>query len=64
MTFVSNGLLVHAWGVLDELTWNYPSWSISAEWAAYLSLSGNIDRVLSNASGAGSAFGDSGLVWS
>ena len=36
MTFVSNGLLVHAWGVLDELTWNYPSWSISAEWATYL----------------------------
>lgn len=36
MTFVSNGLLLHAWGVLDELTWNYPSWSISAEWAAYL----------------------------
>ena len=35
-SFMSNVLLVHAWGVLDGLTWNYPSWSISAEWAAYL----------------------------
>jgi peptidoglycan/LPS O-acetylase OafA/YrhL len=28
--------LVHAWGATDGLTWNYPSWSISAEWFAYL----------------------------
>jgi peptidoglycan/LPS O-acetylase OafA/YrhL len=30
-------LLTHAWGVHDTLTWNEPYWSISAEWAAYLS---------------------------
>jgi peptidoglycan/LPS O-acetylase OafA/YrhL len=35
-TLLSNLLLVHAWGVHDHLTWNRPSWSISAEWAAYL----------------------------
>ena len=28
--------LVHAWGVTDVATWNVPSWSISAEWFAYL----------------------------
>lgn len=28
--------MVHAWGATDGLTWNYPSWSISAEWFAYL----------------------------
>lgn len=31
-----NLLLVHAWGFADRLTWNYVSWSISAEWFAYL----------------------------
>ncbi len=29
-------LMVHAWGVTDGVGWNFPSWSISAEWAAYL----------------------------
>lgn len=29
-------LLVHAWGVGETRSWNYPSWSISAEWLAYL----------------------------
>jgi peptidoglycan/LPS O-acetylase OafA/YrhL len=29
-------LLLHAWGVLDGLDWNDPSWSISAEWFAYV----------------------------
>ncbi|HEX7883630.1 MAG TPA: acyltransferase [Afipia sp.] len=29
-------LLVHAWGVTDQMSWNVPSWSISAEWFAYL----------------------------
>lgn len=29
-------LLIHAWGVTDQLSWNIPSWSISAEFAAYL----------------------------
>jgi peptidoglycan/LPS O-acetylase OafA/YrhL len=28
--------LVHAWGASDRWAWNYPSWSISAEWAGYL----------------------------
>lgn len=29
-------LLIHAWGVTDQVSWNVPSWSISAEWFAYL----------------------------
>lgn len=29
-------LLMHAWGFADVATWNVPSWSISAEWFAYL----------------------------
>jgi peptidoglycan/LPS O-acetylase OafA/YrhL len=33
----ANLLLVHAWGVTDSTAWNHPSWSISAEWFAYLS---------------------------
>ncbi|ODR99854.1 hypothetical protein AUC68_01590 [Methyloceanibacter methanicus] len=33
---VPNLLLVHAWGVTDDLTFNYPSWSISAEFFVYL----------------------------
>lgn len=32
---VSNLLLVNAWPGMS-LTWNYPAWSISAEWFAYL----------------------------
>ena len=32
-----NLLLVHAWGVTHSTAFNYPSWSISAEWLAYLS---------------------------
>lgn len=28
--------MVHAWGATDAVGWNFPSWSISAEWAAYL----------------------------
>jgi peptidoglycan/LPS O-acetylase OafA/YrhL len=35
-SFVSNLLMVQAWGASDHLSWNYPSWSISDEWAAYL----------------------------
>jgi peptidoglycan/LPS O-acetylase OafA/YrhL len=30
--------LLHAWGYADQLSWNYPSWSISCEWFAYLLL--------------------------
>jgi len=29
-------LMVHAWGFAPNLGWNGPSWSISAEWFAYL----------------------------
>lgn len=28
--------MVHAWGATQAVGWNFPSWSISAEWAAYL----------------------------
>jgi peptidoglycan/LPS O-acetylase OafA/YrhL len=33
----SNLLLVQAWGFSPVAGWNHPSWSISAEWFAYLS---------------------------
>ncbi len=33
-----NLLLIHAWGVLPRLSWNAPSWSVSAEWLAYIAL--------------------------
>lgn len=29
-------LMVHAWGFLEVASWNAPSWSISAEWSAYI----------------------------
>ncbi len=35
-SFASNLLMIQAWGRTDHLSWNYPSWSISTEWAAYL----------------------------
>ncbi len=28
--------LLHAWGVIDSHSWNFPSWSVSAEYFAYL----------------------------
>lgn len=34
--FVYNVLLVQTWGLTDGTSWNYPSWSLSAEWFAYL----------------------------
>jgi peptidoglycan/LPS O-acetylase OafA/YrhL len=33
----ANLLMVHAWGLAPVAGWNHPSWSISAEWFAYLS---------------------------
>ena len=36
-SLVPNLLLVHAWGFAPVSGWNHPSWSISAEWFAYLS---------------------------
>jgi len=32
----ANLLLLHAWGLAPAAAWNHPSWSISAEWFAYL----------------------------
>lgn len=34
---VANLTLIHAWGATNRLWFNLPSWSISAEWFAYLS---------------------------
>ena len=34
--FLLNALLIHAWTPHLMLSWNYPSWSISSEWFAYL----------------------------
>ncbi len=28
--------LIQSWGFSDQLSWNYPSWSVSAEWFCYL----------------------------
>jgi peptidoglycan/LPS O-acetylase OafA/YrhL len=35
-SLLANLLLVQDWGILSTLSWNVPSWSISAEFAAYL----------------------------
>ncbi|MGD9933739.1 MAG: acyltransferase family protein [Dehalococcoidia bacterium] len=34
--FVRQVLLVHGWGWDGNRAWNYPAWSISSEWMAYL----------------------------
>jgi peptidoglycan/LPS O-acetylase OafA/YrhL len=34
--FISNIFLTHAWDYSFSVSWNYPSWSISSEWFAYL----------------------------
>jgi peptidoglycan/LPS O-acetylase OafA/YrhL len=34
----TNMLLLQAWGVTEDLTFNYVSWSLSAEWLCYLLL--------------------------
>ncbi|MDB5311151.1 MAG: Acyltransferase [Gemmataceae bacterium] len=34
--FVLNLFLVHTWVPYFRLNWNYPSWSISSEWFAYI----------------------------
>lgn len=36
--FFTNLFLLQAWGIPDELTFNYVSWSLSAEWFCYLLL--------------------------
>jgi peptidoglycan/LPS O-acetylase OafA/YrhL len=37
-TAFCNVILVHGWGLTRELSWNTPSWSVSAEWFAYVFL--------------------------
>ncbi len=37
-TAIANVLNLHAWGVTEAISWNGPSWSISAEWFAYVVL--------------------------
>ena len=41
-----NLILIHGWGFTDRLTWNYPAWSISSEWFAYLFLFYFATRIL------------------
>jgi peptidoglycan/LPS O-acetylase OafA/YrhL len=36
VSLVENLLLVHGWGFTSHWTWDYPSWSVSVEWAGYL----------------------------
>jgi len=36
VSLIENLALVHGWGFSDFLAWNYPSWSVSTEWAGYL----------------------------
>jgi peptidoglycan/LPS O-acetylase OafA/YrhL len=50
VTAVENLLLVHAWGPVEKLSWNFVSWSISAEWFAYLFLFPLCANVLSRLS--------------
>ena len=35
-SLVGNLFLVHAWGMFESYTWNYPSWSLSVEFFCYL----------------------------
>jgi len=35
-SLVANLLLIHSWGMFDWVTWNLPSWSLSAELFCYL----------------------------
>lgn len=35
-TLLANILLIHGVGVTSQLSWNYPSWTLSAEFAAYV----------------------------
>ena len=44
-TFVGNIFLVHWWRFPGHFSWNYPSWSISMEWLAYVCFPLVIHRV-------------------
>lgn len=35
-SLIANLFLIHAWGMFDWVTWNFPSWSLSAELFCYL----------------------------
>lgn len=35
-TLVTQTLLMSGWGFHDDISWNLPAWSLSAEWLAYL----------------------------
>ena len=37
---LTNLLLIQAWDIHEGIYWNFPSWSISTEWAAYLVFAG------------------------
>jgi len=37
VSLAENLLLIQGWGFANHLAWNYPSWSVSTEWAGYLS---------------------------
>lgn len=36
MGLLANVLMIHAWGTLPTVSWNFPSWAASAEWFALL----------------------------
>lgn len=35
-SFITNIFMVHAWDLHHSTSWNFPSWSVSSEWLAYL----------------------------
>jgi len=36
VSLIENLLLIQGWGFGNSWSWNYPSWSLSSEWAGYL----------------------------
>jgi peptidoglycan/LPS O-acetylase OafA/YrhL len=59
---ICNLLLVHAWGLTRRLSWNTPSWSVSAEWFAYLAVF-PVCVVLMKKLSAAQAMAVSMIVW-
>ncbi|MBV8525255.1 MAG: acyltransferase [Acetobacteraceae bacterium] len=59
-------VLIHGWGWADGWAWNYPSWSISSEWAGYLAfplLAAGMMRLPAVAAGLAVAAGAVALAW-